>query len=297
MTTDSRKKAYVFIVITLILSYAAGLAGWMLTRQQGGRLSVGFLMGYMFIPMIVAIVLQVFIYKEPLRTLGVTWKFNRWFVIGWLCPLFLSLASLGASSLVPGVHFSPSSALMDPQPSPIPEPETGQAVDAMQHWPPWAILVFALAFGLVAGATVNAIAGFGEELGWRGFLYHHLESMGFWKSSYVIGLVWGVWHAPIILQGHNYPDYPVAGVFMMIAQMVLLSPLFTYIRIRSQSVIAPAIMHGTINGTYGASTLFIMGGTDLTTGAMGLPGLIILGMLNVALFLLTRKRTKKHMVS
>jgi len=297
MTTGSRKKAYIFIVLTLILSYAAGLVAWALTRKQGGGLPVGFLIGYMFIPMVVAVILQVVIYKAPLRSLGVTWKFNRWFIIGWLCPLFLSLASLGASGLVPGVHFSPSAAMTVPQHSPTPEGGTVQAFGTMQHWPPWAILTVALAAGLVAGATGNAIAGFGEELGWRGFLHHHLASMGFWKSSYAIGLVWGIWHAPLILQGHNYPDHPVAGVFLMTAQMVLLSPLLVYIRIRAQSVIAPAIMHGTINGTFGASTLFIAGGTDLTTGAMGLPGLIILGMLNIMLWLLTRKRAVTHTVS
>ena len=31
----------------------------------------------------------------------------------------------------------------------------------------------------------------------------------------IFGLIWGIWHAPFIFQGHNYPQYPVAGVFMM----------------------------------------------------------------------------------
>jgi hypothetical protein len=41
----------------------------------------------------------------------------------------------------------------------------------------------ALGQGLIAGATINAVAGFGEELGWRGFLYRELSFLGFWKSS------------------------------------------------------------------------------------------------------------------
>ena len=36
--------------------------------------------------------------------------------------------------------------------------------------------------------------------------------MGFLKTSVLTGFIWGVWHAPIILQGHNYPQHPVAGV-------------------------------------------------------------------------------------
>jgi len=46
--------------------------------------------------------------------------------------------------------------------------------------------------GLIAGITINAIAGFGEELGWRGLLQREFSYMGFWKSSAIIGIVWGI---------------------------------------------------------------------------------------------------------
>ena len=46
----------------------------------------------------------------------------------------------------------------------------------------------ALALGLIAGITINAVAGFGEELGWRGFLQKEFGFMGFWKSSLLIGV-------------------------------------------------------------------------------------------------------------
>ncbi len=64
---------------------------------------------------------------------------------------------------------------------------------------------------LVAGATINAIAAFEEESGWRGFLLNKLKHQSFIKTSFTIGLIWGVWHAPIILAGHNYPDHPCHG--------------------------------------------------------------------------------------
>jgi membrane protease YdiL (CAAX protease family) len=61
---------------------------------------------------------------------------------------------------------------------------------------------------LIAGVTINAVSGFGEELGWRGFLQRELVHLGFWKSSICVGLIWGLWHAPLILQGHNHPSHP-----------------------------------------------------------------------------------------
>ena len=41
-----------------------------------------------------------------------------------------------------------------------------QSMDTLRVHPVW----LSLLQGLIAGATINAIAGFGEELGWRGFL-------------------------------------------------------------------------------------------------------------------------------
>ena len=240
-----------------------------------------FLIGYMFIPMTVALVLQRIVYRQPLALLGVRWRVNRWFIVGWLCPVFLSLASLGASCLVPGVRFSPPSAVVGHTSSPRRgrprRPPTTRACrtqkNALRGLPPWAFISLALAAGLVAGVTINAVAAFGEELGWRGFLPRYMRDMGFWRLSYLVGFIWGVWHVPVILQGVNYLSHPATGSLLMIAQMMLLSPLLMYVRMRARSVIAAAVMHGSINGTFGVSTLFLVGGNDLTTGAMGLPGL------------------------
>jgi membrane protease YdiL (CAAX protease family) len=129
---------------------------------------------------------------------------------------------------------------------------------------------------LVMGITINAIAGFGEELGWRGFLVREYKELKFWNASLRIGFIWGIWHAPIILMGHNYPEHPVLGVGMMIIWCILLSPLFLYIRIKTHSVIGAAIMHGTLNASAGIPLMFIAGGNDLTAGATGFTGMIAL---------------------
>jgi hypothetical protein len=57
-------------------------------------------------------------------------------------------------------------------------------------------------------------------------------------------MIWGFWHAPLILHRHNYPEYPWAGVFLMTAMTVLLSPLLSYLTIRPNSVLATAISTG-----------------------------------------------------
>lgn len=139
--------------------------------------------------------------------------------------------------------------------------------------------------GLIAGVTINAIATFGEELGWRGFLLKEFKEMTFFKAAIIIGFIWGIYHAPVILMGYNYPQHPQIGVLMMIIFCILLTPLFLYITIKSKSVIAAAILHGTMNGTYGITLMMTDGGNDLTIGLTGLAGFIALTITLICLFI------------
>lgn len=240
---------------------------------------------YMFVPMIAAIIVQKFIYKESVKnTLGISFRLNRWFIIAWLLPPLLAFATLGVSLLLPGIEYAPDMEGMFERYREILRPEQieqiREQVNASSVHPVWLGLIL----GMVAGITVNAIAAFGEEVGWRGLLQRQWQRMGFWKSSILIGLVWGIWHAPLILQGHNnYPQHPLIGVFMMTIWCILLSPIFSYIRLRSNSVIAVAILHGTLNGTYGLAIMTVKGGNDLLVGLTGLAGFTALALANIGL--------------
>ncbi len=149
--------------------------------------------------------------------------------------------------------------------------------------------------GLVAGITINAVAGFGEELGWRGFLQNELGYLGFWKSSALIGAIWGIWHAPLILQGHNYPQNPVPGVFMMVVFCLLLAPIFSFVRLKAKSVIAAAIIHGSLNATAGLAIMLVAGGSDLLIGITGLAGFIVLAVVNAGIFVFNKRAGTKSL--
>lgn len=284
-----KRKALYFIVLTFSFSYLLAGTYYIL----GGRIeNVGFMymaILYMFIPMIMAIVLQKFVYKDSLKVLGINFKVNRWWLVAWLLPLFLSLLTLGISLIMPGVQFSPGMEGFVARLSGTLTPEQLDMLKTQIASAPYLIFVSALIQGLIYGPTINAVAAFGEEYGWRGFLQKQYSYLGFWKMSLIIGIIWGFWHAPIIIQGYNYPQNPVLGVFMMIGFTVLLTPLIVYIRIRSGSVITAAIMHGCINATAGLSLLFTTGGSDLTVGLMGLAGFIAMAIVNLVLLVYDRK--------
>ena len=286
---QNTKKVFIFVGLTFLLSY---LLVFIYLALGGKWIIPGSLIvatTYMFIPMVVAIIVQKHILGEPVKgPLGISFKLNRWFLVAWLLPVIIAFATLGVSLLLPGVEYSPEMAGIFEKFESVLTPEQFQQMKAQADASPLHPFWIGLLQGLIAGITINAVAGFGEELGWRGFLQKELGYLGFWKSSIIIGLVWGIWHAPIILQGHNYPEHPQAGVFMMIIFTLLLSPIFSYVRLRAKSVIAAAILHGSLNATIGLPLMVIKGGNDLTVGATGLAGFIALALANVGIFIYDR---------
>lgn len=250
----------------------------------------------MFMPMTATILVQRFIYGEALKEpLGVSFKLNRWWLVAWLLPPLVAFATIGVSLLIPGVGYSPEMTGFFERFREVVPAEQLQQMKAQMAAFPVHIFWIALIQGLLAGPTINAVAGFGEELGWRGFLLKELSYLGFWRMSAVIGAIWGVWHAPIILQGHNYPQHPLEGTFMMVVYCLLLSPIFSYVRLKAGSVVAAAIIHGSLNATAGLPLMVVEGGDDLTVGVTGIAGFTVLSIINLLIFFLDRSIREKPM--
>jgi len=295
MTSKSpSSSARIFTLLIFIVSYSFVLFYFLLGGQwqMPGALIVA--ITYMFLPLLVSAALIRFVYHEHLQpALRISFQFNRWWLVAWAVPPVYALLTFLVSLMIPGVSFAPGmEGMFERYASSL----TGEQLVAMQQQlaaAPWMPVVLGLLGGLLAGITVNAIAAFGEEAGWRGFLLKSLLPLGFWRASLIIGTIWGLWHAPLILLGHNYPEHPVIGVFMMTLWTILLTPLLNYITLRAKSVLAAAIFHGTLNGTLGLSILYVKGGNDLLVGGTGLAGMLALVILNVALW----QYMKKHRLS
>lgn len=238
--------------------------------------------GAMFTPLL-AIILTQLIFKEPvLKNLDISFKINRWW-LGWLLMPFIAFAVLGVTLLMPGAKWTPDSEMILSVIQSLPE---GIGV--------WGIMVITVVSGLMSGITINAVFALGEEIAWRGFLLKEFKGKKFLVVALWIGIIWGLWHAPLILNGHNYPQHPVAGVFMMVAFCLLFTPMLMYFRQKSGSVIVPAIMHGTFNAVVGISAVVVTPANDLLYGGPGLAGFIVLLMMDVCLYLYDRYFSKER---
>lgn len=279
-------KTLLFLLLTFLICYSMiGIYVLIVGRPGKTALTIMSIL-YMLMPMTIAIVIEKLIYKNTIKDrLIISFKFNKWFLVAWLITPIIGFITLGISLLLPDVTFSPEMAGMMERFKDAITPEQLEEMNRQTEMLPIHPVWLALISGMFAGLTINAVAGFGEELGWRGFLLRQLRNRSFWSASIIIGIIWGIWHAPLILLGHNYPQHPEWGVLLMTIFCIVLSPLFTYITIKAKSVIAAAIMHGTLNGTAGISIMLIYGGSDLTVGITGLTGIISLLLVVIIFFI------------
>lgn len=204
---------------------------------------------------------------------------NWWWAIAILIPTLVALLSIFTSVLETGVSLSSGEQyLMDQVAgSNISSAEAEETKQLVKNLGLTGPLLALLTFGsaLIAGPTFNAVAAFGEEFGWRGFLQKEWTQMGFWNSSLIIGLIWGVWHFPLVLGGYNYPGEPILGMIMMTVFTIVWSPIHAYVTVMGRSVIPAAIMHGTINAIGGTTYIFLAGGSKLASGLMGIAGVAV----------------------
>jgi CAAX protease family protein len=112
-------------------------------------------------------------------------------------------------------------------------------------------LLFIQLGSLLLSPGVNAILVFGEEWGWRGFLLPKLLPLGQWQALLLTGFLWGIWYAPVILLGYDYPLHPKLGIILMTLFCVIFGVLLGWLRLATGSVWPAAIGHGALNAAGG----------------------------------------------
>lgn len=115
---------------------------------------------------------------------------------------------------------------------------------------------------MLIAPLLNLVPCFGEEWGWRGYLLPKVaERMKFLPTVLLTGFIWGIWHAPIIVAGHNYgmnyPGYPWWGIIAMCVFCIVVGTLFSYVTLKAKSCWPAVFAHGMMNGTASIGVIFL----------------------------------------
>lgn len=305
------KKALIYAAAVCGVSWVAALVYHLTTGYTGPESGMAAMMKYqtfaslyMFLPAIVALLVQLLSGEMALRRKHATrlqlvpqdrslLKFRpRW---SWLVAVGVTVGMVALS-----LHFSALFADF------VPMKESTLALMAAQGFenvpaeqlarlealPEWVMVLSTVLSGIIAGVTINALFAFGEEYGWRYYMVSKLRGSKFLSAALLIGFVWGIWHAPMILMGHNYPDARVAGVAMMVLFCVLGGVVELYFVLKSGSVWVAAFIHGTINALAGMAVLMFPGSSALLTGMTGVAGVLAMGTTIALIYLYDRKHER-----
>lgn len=222
----------------------------------------------MFVPAVVTVVVTKLITKEGLGVTGL--KLGPWrgyleilvIVVGVFAGAFLLTWILGLSQ--PDWELKSYRQLL-----------AQLAPGAAEQFNPLVFLTTLFLATLTVNPLFSSIATFGEELGWRGYLLPKLMPLGKVRAVVISGVIWGLWHAPLIVRGFNYPGYPVLGVLLMILFTTFCGALLGAYRLKYNSVFLATWAHAVIN-TQGRGIWYVIFSqvNPVLGGAIGLTGLI-----------------------
>ena len=251
------RRIWLFLLITFAMTYAWTIA--LIWPRTLGRDAASFTTeetlintaltaALMFFPAIGVLITRL-VTREGFKNamLRLNLKGNvRYYLIGWFGPMVLTI--LGSI-----IYFAvcPSEFTLT----------SYHAMMATQPMPPaafWATQVVLMCLA----PLLNFIPCFGEEWGWRGYLLPKVaQRMKFLPTVLLTGFIWGIWHAPIIVAGHNYgmnyPGYPWWGIIAMCVFCIVCGTLFSYITLKAKSCWPAVFAHGALNGTASIGVLFL----------------------------------------
>jgi membrane protease YdiL (CAAX protease family) len=95
-------------------------------------------------------------------------------------------------------------------------------------------------------------APIGEEFGWRSFMLNELENIkGLSKAALINGLLWGVWHIPLILVSGYSPTEALIQIICNIVALIALVLIMALLYKQSKNLLIPILIHQFFNYTIG----------------------------------------------
>ena len=286
------------VVLFIVLAFGISWLIWIGLGAIGVAFTVRTSIG-MFGPALAAVLVRL-LRKEGfadagLRLVGKGYRGGGWmYLAAYLSMPLLIAAGILLSLLIGYQHWAFAQNLqasaqaiistLHRQGAPLPAGMTAEQL-ALLNIVISGVLAFTLAI------PFNMIFTFGEEFGWRGYLLPRLAPLGGVWAAIITGVIWGLWHAPlIVLNGYNYPGYPIWGVLVMVVFTVSLGIVFAWLRFRSGSVWPSTLAHAAFNAQAGFGLLFLSPANPLLRSPIGIIGLA--PMIAFAIWLIATGRLK-----
>ncbi|MDT9598133.1 CPBP family intramembrane glutamic endopeptidase [Sphingosinicella rhizophila] len=235
-----RRKTMIDLGVYLLLVIGISILFYVLIIGGGGFAGSNtrrYATGLMWTPGLAAL-LTVWLRRIDLRSLGWGWGEWKWNTAGYLIPLFYILAAYILIWTTGAGGFA-DQANVDK----IAESMGWQGMDNAL------VLIFFFLLLAFTGTITSVSSALGEEIGWRGFLTPRLVALSsFTTGSIITGLIWALWHFPLIVAADYNGGTPWWYSTLCFAIMILgMSVILTWLRLKSGSLWPATLFHTTHN--------------------------------------------------
>lgn len=226
-----------------------------------------------FSPAVACVVVRKWITGEGFGDAGLKLNLRRswrYHLVGWLLPVAV-VAVIAGLAVVFGVAH-PDWSMRQAVESLAPGAEVPPTVASLM----WLLVPAQL---LLTALMVTPLL-WGEEFGWRGYLQLRLFPGRPLLAAVATGLIWGIWHYPLLLRGYNFPVHPLLGLAVFPVGTVLLSIVFGWLRAKTGSVWSPSVAHSSTNAVGGSliSLIFVGQTETIFVGYLGMLSWVPLGL-------------------
>jgi membrane protease YdiL (CAAX protease family) len=262
----AKKRIITYLIAVFALSTPFYIANIVANSNGDGQLSaLGDLaiLGLMWMPAVAALVTTL-IYQRNVRGLGWSPGKVKYLALGYLLPIVYAGIAYGIV-WVAGLGAYDGSAAV----------EKGG-------------LAFFLANALTLGVLQAALLALGEEIGWRGLLVPQMARITtFNRMALITGLIWGLWHVPLLLFGDYNAGTPWWYALLCFTVLIVgMNFAFAWLRLASGSIWPAVLMQAShnliIQGVFDELTANT-GNTAFFTGEFGLM-LALLGIIVAIVF-------------
>ncbi|MEC0108538.1 type II CAAX endopeptidase family protein [Paenibacillus taichungensis] len=161
--------------------------------------------------------------------------------------------------------------------------------DSFIEGPSGVILAGTILFQMFVGTAIGIISSSGEELGWRGYMLTRLIDARIPRPVLTSGIIWGVWHLPVMLFADYYSGpYPALSVILFMISVTSFSYLISRLRLTTGSIWPAILLHACWNAVIQDAFDISSSGKNvlLWTGESGI--LVALALL-IAAWMMSRK--------
>lgn len=139
------------------------------------------------------------------------------------------------------------------------------------------VIVGYITVNMIITPVLLSLIALGEEIGWRGYLLSQLINLGRPLALIISGLLWSIWHIPLVWIGQAYPGNRSIGMLLIFLFITAVGVILGHYRLASNSVFVPSVFHGSLNAQMsGLAAVLVAVQSPVYGGLMGISGIVVL---------------------